>query len=202
MNRLTLYNMALAHFGGSSIQATDQAGNAEVCNDFINVVLDSAIEGFDFTFARNSAKLARSVGFQEIEGELPTDRSEYLLLDKTIGDFTYAFDLPKDFIQLRNVKDLKNGDWKIYGRVLATDSEEVTIDYTARIREIDILPNMFSEAISYALAYYIAPRISGQDNNRQAALYSQYDFFIKKAQGSDSGKEYLSVQGKYELVDE
>ncbi len=194
MNRLTLYNMAIAHVGGSRIQSTEHESNAEICNSFINIVIDNALESHDFTFARRYAKLAQNIETVGID-------EEYVTQPKSIGDFEYSYNIPSDLVQMRGVIDHSTGEWKIYGKELGSNQEEVSIDYTFAVRTITLFPSLFAEALSFYLAYYITSEIAGDNEEKRARLYQQYEFFLKKAIGADSGKEYISTPGEAEFTE-
>ena len=200
MDTVTLYNMALDHVGGTRIQSADEDGNAAICRDFEQIVVDNGLEKFDWTFARAFQDLTyRMIANPDYD---PLDPNSPATIPETTKDWAYTYDLPNDFLCIRVVDNHTNDEFEPLMATICSNSDEMSITYTSALRIIENFPNPFSEAISFLLAYYICTRVSGFNPEMKSFLLQQYDVFLRIAKQHDSKRRTISVQGEYTLVEE
>jgi hypothetical protein len=200
MDVVTLYNLALHHIGGTRIQAVDEGGNADVLNDFLQVSIDNALEKYDWGFARDIQTLTYRTILNPDYDALDPNSDQYI--PETWGDWSYVFDLPDDFLALRNVKDHEPGDYETLMTTICSNQDSMRITYTSSLRIVENFPNPFSEALAYLLAYNTCTRIVGFDAQQKQSLLQFYDASLRLAMQNSSRRQRYSIQGEYTLAED
>lgn len=200
MDQVTLYNMALDHIGGTRIQAVDEGGNADVLNSFIQVCIDDALEKHDWGFARNVKDLTYRVVLNPDYDVSDPSSEEYI--PETWDEWEYVYDLPDDFLCMREVKDHEQDEYETLMTTICSNQSSMTIKYTSSLRIVENFPNSFSEALSYLLAYYAFTRVSGFDPANKQVMLQQYEIFLKLAMMNNSRRQKYSQKGEYTIVED
>ena len=199
MDTVTLYNTALNHVSGTKIQAVDEGGNADVCNEFVLLATNQALEPWDWTFARER----RTLTYRTVPNpDFPAVPGAPATIPETYGDWDYVYDLPNDFLSMREVVDHAADEFETRMITINSDSAELVIVYTSSLRVIENFPDPFSMALSYLLAYFIGARVSGDDLQRDDGILNKYGIFLELAKKHDSRRQKMSVRGEYTLVEE
>lgn len=157
-SNVEICNLALSHLGsGKEISnlETDRSSEALVCRRFFDITVDLVFRGFDWPFATRFVSL----------GLVETDPTE---------EWGFSYRYPTDcrrFIRIpsgvRNDSRESRTPYKIMsdsqGRLILTDKEDAQAEYIALLTDPQQWPNDFSMAVSFLLAVYIAPRVTGGD---------------------------------------
>ena len=150
-------NMALSHIGEDgiivSINPADGSANAGHCARFYGIARNDILEMFEWSFATKRAMMAQVIN------------------DSAAWAFKFA--LPSDCIKPRKL--LSEGAWQeaisidylIESGHLYCNEEKPTLVYTMQVADTTRFSSMFTSAVSYKLASYIAGPIV-----KKAALVS------------------------------
>jgi hypothetical protein len=101
-----------------------------------------------------------------------------------VHTFTNRFLLPLDYIRLKCLSDSEI-DYRIEGRALVTDEDEVELEYVYDATDVDDFDSLFFEALAHYLAWTLCNRIS-QSTVTKEELWKDFDKIIKKARHTDS----------------
>lgn len=192
-------NLALSHLGvGKEIAnlETENSAEASACRRFYQPTVERVLTDFPWPFATRFATLA-------LVEEDPTEE----------WDFSYRY--PADCLKLRRIlsgsrQDAPNGrvayrlGSDASGRLVYTDQDDATVEYTFNPTDTTLFDVMFVEALAYALAVNIAPRITAGDpfklGERAAALYqlslAQAQASALREQQDDIPLEAESIRGR------
>ena len=163
-SKTEICNLALSHLSVekeiSNID-TDRGSEAAVCRRYFEISRDDTMRDFDWPFASKILALA-------LIEEGPNDE----------WDFSYQY--PSDCMRLRRIlSGIRNDSrqtrvpYKLASSgtstIVYTDKEDAEVEYTVKITDSSLFPADFILALSYKLAMYIAPRITGGDPFKLAA---------------------------------
>lgn len=162
-NKTEIANLALSHLGvGTDIDSldTDDSAEAKACRRFYETSKDEILRLAPWPFATKFATLSLITDFNDDDHE--TD------------EWDYVYQYPSDCVFLRRIlsgnrKDTNTSDveFKIVhnevGSRIYTDMEEAEVEYTVRATNVEKWPADFAMALSFRLAAYIAPRVTGGD---------------------------------------
>ena len=187
-------NIALSRIGAKKIQSLDDTSKeAEECNLHYENARDATLRDFDWSFARKRADLA--------------------VLTDTFTGWTYAYQLPSDYIMARKIiddtgsltgtsYDIDTDNYKPVGRVkfeivsnnagnrpiLLTDKEDAELSYTARITDSNAFDPMFADALSWRLASEFAISIRGK-LDLQLNLLKVYQAVLSMAKANSARED-------------
>lgn len=123
---------------------SDDSPKANDASDAYDAALDSALELYDWSFARRVASLAKY-------NPKPPDIAD--------PDLPYTVQLPDDCLALRKVYVTSCVRWRQDQRMIRLDNEPpVTVRYTFRNTREKYLPRAFQTAIAGQLALLLAPK--------------------------------------------
>lgn len=190
-----IYNMALSHLGvGKEVGSlTEKTEEARACNRFYETVRDQVLTAFPWPFARKIAELS-------LVKEDPTD------------EWDYSYQVPSDCLMVRRILSGYRTDSRSTrvpyiemnapsGKYIYTDQEDAFIEYTSRVETSGYYPSEFAIAISFLLAVYVAPRLSGGDpfKNKEYCL-KMYDYLIQRAQSSAANEDQPDIEPDSEFI--
>lgn len=173
-------NLALSHLGnGKTISNIDTERSAEAlaCRAFYETARDVTLRDANWPFAT----AFRALGLIETD---PTT------------EWTYSYRYPTDCLKLRRfLSGIRNDNrqsrtpYRIArddaGRIILTDLVDANVEYTFKETSVIRFPSDFVMALSFRLAAYIAPRVTGGDafkmGERALRLYT---FELGKADSS------------------
>lgn len=176
-SQIAIVNLALLELGQAPIAALNEGTTAAQTMSLIyNLVRQELLRKYRWGFSRKQANLASVV----------TD---------PIWNYTHAFNLPSDFMQLIGVKTVDGVDptytllgvpatypaYRIYGRQLLINQEgPLYIEYSADISDTSLFDAAFVTAFALALASRAAQRIT-QSNTVSQAVEAKYQQAIREA---------------------
>lgn len=151
-------NLALSHLGiGKEIQnlETEQSAEASACRRYFETNRQATLRDFDWPFARRRVTLG-------------------LIESNPNSEWGYSYRYPSDALRLMRISSGLRQDTRgsrvpyviesdETGRVLYSDENPANIVYISNILNTDLFPIDFVLALSYRLAFFIAPRITGGD---------------------------------------
>lgn len=192
-------NMALAHIGvGNWISdlSTDDSDEADAVNSFLETVRQQTLRDYPWPFATRTEDL----GLVE---EDPNDGLEW--------GFSYRY--PADCIEARRIPSGVRMDTvvsrvpfrvqsDVTGKLILCDIEDAQLEYTALITDTDQYPPDFVMAMSYRLAWHIAPRVANNYSPQMTqGLMQMYALQIAKAKANASNEESSDRPSEAEWTD-
>lgn len=178
-------NLAISHLGiGKEIGnlETERSEEAAACRRFYEICRNTTLRDYNWPFATQFLDLA-------LIEEDPTD------------EWNYSYGYPSDCVKLRRIlSGVRNDDrqsrvpYKLVNdggtRVIFSDQENATAEYTGLIEDPSLYPDDFVMALSLLLASYIAPRLTGGDPFKvgERAL-KLYEFNISSAKSTAVNEE-------------
>lgn len=176
-SKTAISNQAISHLGNAveiGNVETENSAEAGACRRFYDDAVEATLRDAPWPFATRFDTL----GLVE---EDPTDEWEY------------AYRYPSDCVNLRRIqsglrRDTRQSrvEYKLgsddNGQLIYTDLADAKVEFTARVTDPAFFPVDFRLALSFRLAMYIAPRITGGDPyNLQSRCESAYKMEIAKA---------------------
>lgn len=157
MTSTEVANMALSHLGVSQEIAnidTDSSQEARTARRFFNVALENVLRDYDWPRAQRFLDLA-------------------LVEEDPTTEWAYSYRYPSDCLELRRIlSGIRNDNqdsrapYKLGndadGTLIYTDIEDATAQYTANV-PIGVWPSDMATSLSFRLAVYMAPRLTGGD---------------------------------------
>ena len=157
-SKTVIANLALSHLQvGKEIADldTENSEEANACRRFYDEARNKALRDFNWPFATKITSLV------ELE-ERPND------------EWGYSYRYPSDCVNMRKILSGIRNDHRQSrvpyrvakddsGLVLFCDLYAVQAEYTERVEAVELYPPDFVLALSYLLAKYVAPRITGGD---------------------------------------
>lgn len=185
MAEINIWNLALARTGDDATVSspTERSRQAELCRQFYATARDTVLEMHDWNFATRRALLA------------PVTRDDWV-------NWAYAYAAPANFVRVFQVGDVDAvqgsaaqeadqfeietnaaGEPLIYSNV-----ENALVRYTERITNTDAFSPLFTDALAWLLASYLAgPILKGETGRAEGQrLLNVFNAFMEKAAGSDS----------------
>lgn len=201
-NKTTTANLALGHLGfGTEISNldTDQSEEATALRRFHDDALDITLRDFNWSFAEKWVELAVVEEFNE---------------NSEVKNWAYSYRYPTDCIKIRKVWSGKRTDSlqsKIryvvssdtVGRLIYTDVENATIQYTRRVTDYSLFPSDFVMAFSLRWALYVPNRLLAGDPFRiKEDLFTKYRFELANARGNDLVEQTFDDRIESEFIRE
>jgi hypothetical protein len=191
-------NMALAHLGNSKLIAslTENSDLARSCNAFYETARDKVLEDFNWPFARKFVTL----GLVE---EDPTGIDD---------EWSFSYRYPSDCLMARRLisgikAEDKDTEYKYIigsdsqGRLIYTDIEDARLEYTKREDDTAKYPISFTLALSYYLAFLIAPRVTAGDPFGLAKkAETNYIVEIQKSRANSFNEQHKPNQADGEFL--
>ena len=178
-------NMAISHLGiGKEIANldTEQSEEAAACRRFYEVAKQSTLADHDWAFATKEAVLG-------------------LITAAPNSEWNFSYRYPVDCLNMRRIKSGMRTDtsksripYKILidgsGRVIYTDQEDAEVEYTQDITTAEFFSAEFNLALSFRLASYIAPRLTGGDPFKmKEEMLGQYALELGRAKKKSMNEE-------------
>ena len=157
-SKTVIANLALSHLGsGKEVQDldTENSDEANAIRRFYNEARNKVLRDFNWPFATKFADLT--------------------LVETTPNtEWGYSYRYPSDCIHLRRVRSgIRNDNrqsrqpYKIgkdaTGKLIFTDLDSAKVEYTELVEAVELYDSNFVMALSYLLAVYAAPRVTGDD---------------------------------------
>jgi len=195
-SKTEICNIALSHLGIAKEVAnidTESSAEASACRRFYEMARDETLRDFNWPFATKFAALA-------LVEEDPTD------------EWSFSYRYPTDCLKVRRVlSGLRNDNrqsrvpYKVgrddTGILLYCDIEDAEMEYTAVTSGVTFYPVDYVTALSYRIAYYIAPRLTAGDPfNLKNYCMEMYRATVVKAANSAINEEQQEESPESELI--
>jgi len=151
-SKVSICNSALIKLGANTITSlTEDSEEARKCNAIFSDVLDNLLQLHPWNFAIQRASLAKL-----------SETPEYY--------FQYYFQLPTSPYCLQVIEVYNDPEYKIEGRKLATNEDDVKIKYIGRVTDMNILSPAFRECMAFYIARDLSDVMTG--SGRQKTDYN------------------------------
>lgn len=184
-SKTEICNLALSHLGiGSELSNLDSDSGQEAtsCRRFYETTRDEVLRDFSWSFTTKFATLA-------------------LVEEDPTTEWAYSYRVPSDCLMLRRIlSGIRNDNrqsrvpFKVAqdasGLLVYTDMEDAVIEYTVRVEDTSLYPPDFTVALSYKLAFYVAPRLTKGDpfGLRKSAM-DMYQYTLAKAAANNNNEQ-------------
>jgi hypothetical protein len=197
-------NLALAHIGHSVFIDDDNEEGTEV--EVLSTVYDEALsyvlEDFWWSFARRFVTLGLVTDFTALT---------------TPQKWSYAYRYPVDAVTIRGIirgpystiqpvgyqydpryrLDTNEAEWEVgsddTGRLIYTNQEECVVEVTKLITDPALYPGMFAMALSWYLAFLIAPSLA-RDKSVAGQMMAMYTSSLRTAEAKDANESHVDPQ--------
>lgn len=188
--------MALSHLGvGYEIQniETEQSQEATACRRYYDIALQTTLTDYPWPFAIVTSALA-------------------LIEEDPNEEWGYSYRYPSDCLHaLRMLSGYRNDthDSKVpfkiskdsAGKIIYSDIENAELEYTSLVEDPQFYPSDFELALSYKIAFLIAPRITAGDPfGLRAEASRQYDIAVSNAKRNASNEEQPDILPDSSLI--
>ena len=163
-------NSALNQLGASSITAlTENSKNARLCNERYETIRDAVFRSHPWNCLIKRVQLAKDT-------------------DTPAWGFTSQYTLPADCLRVLQIRDYAS-DYKIEGRKLLINEDEVFLIYSAQITDVNELDVLLRETISAGIASDISYAITF---NLQVTklMTEKYGLKLSEARHTDASEGY------------
>lgn len=184
-SKTVISNLAISHLGVSkeiSNFDTERSPEASACRRFYPLALGATLRDFPWSFAETIQALA-------LIEEDPND------------EWAFAYRYPSDCKNFRRILSGVRNDTRqsrvpyligkdSAGKVIYTDKELAEGKYTAFVDDPDRYPEDFTLALSFRLAAYLSPRITGGDPFKMGERAIKfYEYEITKAEAANVNEQ-------------
>ena len=163
-------NSALNQLGASSITAlTENSKNARLCNERYETIRDAVFRSHPWNCLIKRVQLAKDT-------------------DTPAWGFKSQYTLPADCLRVLQIRDYAS-DYKIEGRKLLINEDEVFLIYSAQITDVNELDVLLRETISAGIASDISYAIT---SNLQVTklMTEKYGLKLSEARHTDASEGY------------
>jgi hypothetical protein len=190
-------NIALSNIGvGKEIANldTEQSAEANACRRFFETAKKATLSDLDWSFATKCAVLN-------------------LVEEGPNTEWKYSYRYPVDAISIRRVvSDIRNDTsltrvpLKITrdgsGKLILTDRQNAEAEYTENITDPGFFTPEFDLALSFRLAYYIAPRLTGGDPFQlQNRMIKFYELELNQAKKTNINEQVPDLPPESEFIE-
>lgn len=178
-------NLALSHVGvGKEIANldTEKSQEASACRRYYDQARLATLRDFEWPFATKVAALG-------------------LVTQNPTSEWGFSYQYPSDCLHFRRILSLRRNDTRqsrvpyriVYGQAgneLYTDMQNAESEYTVNVEDPTRFPPDFAMALSFRLAAYIAPRLTGGDPYKLGDKALQlYTYEISRAKATAVNEE-------------
>ena len=184
LNDVALCSRALIRIGAAPITSFDDGtAESEIAGALFGPVRDALLSAYGWSFATGQIALS----------QLETD---------PIADYSFAFQLPNDFLRALSAGSNGRGrglNYRISRGALHTDSESVILTYIFRPEEEEF-PPYFDQALITRLAAEFAVPVT-ENTSRAEALYTLADREFQRARQIDAQQDTPGRIESFSLID-
>ena len=189
-------NLAISHLGiGKEIANldTEQTEEASACRRYFESAKKATLSDLDWTFATKFAVLN-------------------LIESQPNEEWNFSYRYPSDCINMRRILSGQRQDtqktrvpYRISadsaGRIIYTDKENAEIEYTKNVTDPGLFSAEFALALSFRLASYIAPRLTGGDPFKmKQEMLAQYEIELGRAKKKNMNEETADILPESEMI--
>lgn len=184
-SKTEICNLALSHLGiGSEISniETEHSQEATACKRFYETAKDATLREFSWPFATKLVTLG-------------------LVEEEPNSEWAYSYRYPTNAIKLKRILSGIRNDTRQSrvpyrlskddtGILILTDKENAEVEFIERVDNPQFYPSDFTMALSYKLAYLVAPRLTGGDPFKLKQQVAQlYQIEIAMAMNTAASEE-------------
>ena len=167
-SKTAICNVALARIGEQIIAAlTDANDRARYCNVLYDSTRQAVLRDHEWNSATKRVRLAQ-------------------LVDAPAFEYDYQYQLPADFICVSRTEYLDE-DFRIEGRVLLTDSDELNLVYIYDLQDVMTMDVLLRQAIAARLAWELVQKLKSNETLRQL-LWAEYRAIVDDAIFKDANE--------------
>lgn len=174
--QVEICNIALSQLGANLINSLDERGTEQtLIKAFWDTARVSLLNTHPWNFAIKRVELARDLG-------IPT------------YEFKYQFTLPPDCLRVLQV--YRDGDYRLEGRKIITNSTTCLIKYVGDITDTSIWSASFVAAMAARVRFDLAYPIT-KDSNQVAIAKSLLDSQLQQSRQIDGSEDYSDPLGQF-----
>jgi hypothetical protein len=188
LSQVQICNLALSRIGiTQAIDSIDEASNeARQCKLLFDPCLEDLISSHDWPFANRIAELG-------------------LVEENPTPSWTYSYRLPADYLKVNFIEEDDSEEFQISsdasGGLFYSNLDSVTLNYTASITDIGIIPTDVAWVLAGKLAYELAPALSRSDSVIERA-FRWYQDKLREALINRIGEPKLAEMPDAEAISE
>lgn len=191
-------NLALSHLGVGTriaVLATERSQEANACRQFFDICRDAMLRDFSWPFATKIVDLVQVEEDPNVEWaysyRYPSDCLKLVRILSGVRNDTRQTRVPTKIVQ----------DDDTTGKIILCDLIDAQAEYTYCPTQIERWPADFVMALSFRLASYIAPMITGADPFKLRPQAMQfYEFEVGKAKANSANEEQVEDLPDTELI--
>jgi hypothetical protein len=188
-SKTAIFNLALGHLN-QSVEVSDadaeNSAAARVCRRYFNTARDELLREFKWPFATEFAEIPK-------------------VADDPTSEWAYSYQLPSDCLFARKILSGTRNDtessevkYRRVGRLIYTDHATlnddgetvVELEYTKEMESVTAYDPDFAMALSFRLACYIAPSLTGGDVSKLGQRTKEFFFVsVNKAKATALNEE-------------
>lgn len=195
-SKTEIANLAISHLGiGKEIAniENEQSQEAAACRRFYETAKEATLSDLDWSFATKEAVLN-------------------LIEETPEGEWLYKYIYPSDCVNMRRIVSGFRVDtqstrlpFKVSSegtqKVIITDKEDASAEYTRNVNDPNLFSAEFTLALSFRLASYIAPRLTGGDPFKmKEEMLLQYELELGKAKKKNMNEETPDTKPESEFI--
>lgn len=191
-------NIALSHVGNKAISSLIppfSSKEARQCSILYEPARDSALEDFDWGFARKEQTLALTTASYTNWNYVYAFPSDCIIplkiIDPSINwgcSGTYQYDCQCDYTQGEAIKyEVRVSDNKDQNLILTNLADAVLL-YTARVSNTELFSSLFVDVLAYRLASDLAQPLRS-DMNLATVMFNIYSAKLPKALASNANSD-------------
>lgn len=189
-------NLAINHLGTSKSIAnvdTERSLEANTCRIFFDVARQAVLRDYPFSFATKTVTLGLletfTTGFWNYSYRYPSDCLQIIRIRNGIRNETH---------QTRVAYEIEKDD---SGKIILTDERNAEAEYTQDLENTSFFTVDFNLALSYRLAFYIAPALTKGDPFKiKGEMLDLYRLELSNAIANDMNERQDDVHPESEFV--
>ncbi len=183
LNGLELANRALIKLGAAPIQNFDDpVTEANVAKLLYPTLRDSLLSSHPWSFATAQQPLVRLIG-------------------RPVADFSYAYQLPNDFLRVLSAGSQQKGQgltYRILERRLHCDSDHVILSYIFRAKEVNFPPFFDQLMIAKLAAEFCLPIVESVSRAEVLNRFAEEEF--RRARQIDAMQDTPTTFQDFSLI--
>lgn len=190
-------NLALSHLGvGTRITAlTERSQEAQACAQFFDACVRAVLRDFSWPFATKIIDLVQVESDPNVEWSYsyryPSDCVKFVRVLSGVRNDTRQTRVPTRVVQ----------DDDTTGKLLLCDRVDAQGEYVYYVSQIERWPDDFVLAVSFRLAAYIAPLITGADPFKMRPQAMQlYGLEVGRAEANAANEEQVEDLPDTEMI--
>lgn len=170
-SKTEIANRALSKLGQPRVSNIDTVNikSAQIIRNMWDMVRDEMLQAYPWNFAIARASLAKDASAPE-------------------WGYNNRYTLPSDFLSLLEIYNFPQYSIES-GYILTNDGGPLKIRYIKRVENTGNFDPLFSAALASKIAFEACEELT-QSNTKKEALFTEFEFNIKRAYANDAIQEY------------